>query len=961
MRYFRAFYDIDEETSDRMSFRNLAAIHAQFENRVFVLPYHRSGWCDSEGKERFAATLIARDGTMTMSGAQSFMNRALQIWGLESASLNRIEECTVEDAFMDSSTRTYTPGNIDECQIRRLLNLQSTYSFISSGRNGMKEAIVNGALGWEKAIRIANETDYSDDLREELAHIFPESMRGDDEASPDGGLAIAPITYIVEGNAHSDAEDVIHLLIGAMQKAGRIGSGHAFAIDVDDHCRWTHPDNDELFRTYLNHQLIRAIEGNSLVIRYGMFDTPGDYDMKAYALLTLILDLIEGAACQTQLFISVPEGKRDLVMRLRKRYNKPIVVLGKNRQTGLGSASFEGNLERMRRMAEDRGIEPDESMGTLLSKRMREGKSADLESVFEEWAAYHEARIAFPQYASVIEEAINLNARDEGESAMARLDGLIGLDGVKEHIKNIILRVEMGQRMLERGNPIDPFSMHMAFLGSPGTGKTEVARLYAEILKDMGVLSEGRLVSVSGGSGFGVKRAFEEARGSVLFVDEAYELPLHVSIAEFIAQMENNRNDTVVILAGYEGPMNGLFDCNPGFRSRVQTIVKFPDYTNDELLRIFCHMSDAQNMILGPEVKETVRDTVARGGKRADQGNARFIRKMFEDAVGQQQVRLAKAFKETEEPEFSLDELRTLLVEDVQKAVSEMGIVSKHHEVSGREELAQLIGLEEIKRLVSARMDFARMQKVKRDAGMKSSFMPMHMAFKGNPGTGKTQVARLIGRILREEGVLSVGDFYECGKDDLVSPMNGASAMMVTSLFQEARGSIIFIDEAYSLIGSDEAITAIIDQMEKLREEVVVIFAGYTKEIEALFSMNPGFNSRVKVHLDFPDYGPDELVEILCHMADKEGYVLDDGVKDKVREIVGTAVIMENFGNARFVRTLLEDAIVNQSVRLAEDLANRGAVKEGPGYSVEELALLKSEDFVWEKPASTRRAVGFLA
>lgn len=891
--------------------------------------------------------------------------------------------------YADCSYGRYSNGSFDEGQMRRLLNLNNTCTFITSTHHGMKEAMVEPVAEAGKLFELTSDTPYAGNLASELQQVMatPNLMVVPEEAAsqqlakteepvegvPVGKIAVphAPITYIVEGNALSDADEAINILVGALNFSGRMESNHVFTIDIDDHTRWIRRDDD--YRSFINAQLIRAIEGNTLVIRYGAFETETGYDMESYQLLTRLLDLMEDAALGTQLILSIPEGNPELVRRLRKWHNKPTILISKDAGTAMSGGSFESNLAMMEAMAAERDIEPDESMGTLLMKRMRANADAELERVFDEWMLYHHARIAFPQYAAIIDEAINLGVTDEEVSAQSQLDALIGLDHVKEHIRNIIMRIEMNQQLLEKGLPMRPFSMHMAFVGAPGTGKTEVARLYAEILKDKGILSEGRLITVSGGSKFSVKEVFARAKGSVLFIDEAYGLLGYSDmITELIAQMENNRKDTVVILAGYEGHMDALISSNPGFRSRIGFTIKFPDYSAEELQSIFAYMCERQKLIMGDGVEEAVRDILERGGKRADHGNARFVRKLFEDATGEQQVRLAKRLKSDPEWDIQLDDLRTLTVKDVERATSWLDHGGRG-EKSGREELEALIGLEAVKELVSARMDFAKMQKVKRDAGMKVPFIPMHMAFKGNPGTGKTEVARLIGRILREEGVLSVGNFYECGRQDLVTPLAGGTCAKVEALFEEARGSVIFIDEAYSLIDGakggvgDEAINALIDQMEKLRDEVVVIFAGYTKEIDDLLSMNPGFQSRVKTQIEFPDYSADELVEILHHMADKQGYTLAEGVDEKVRDAVAKASRSSEFGNARFVRNLLEDAVVNQSVRLVSAMcadAADGATASKGTFSEEEIAALSTllpEDFTWSMDAVAAPTIGFAA
>ena len=179
------------------------------------------------------------------------------------------------------------------------------------------------------------------------------------------------------------------------------------------------------------------------------------------------------------------------------------------------------------------------------------------------------------------------------------------------------------------------------------------------------MLSEGRVITVSGAAGWNVKETFDAARGSVLFIDEAYGMlrPIGSPVPELMAFMENCRDDTVVVLAGYEEEMDALLDSNSGFRSRLGSIVRFPDYTPDELCQVFDLMCSRAELVVPEETRIAVRDVLARGGRRDDQGNARYARKLFEDAVGAQQARLARS--RGEGAEFSRAELQTLLPQDV--------------------------------------------------------------------------------------------------------------------------------------------------------------------------------------------------------------------------------------------------------------------------------------------------------
>lgn len=219
----------------------------------------------------------------------------------------------------------------------------------------------------------------------------------------------------------------------------------------------------------------------------------------------------------------------------------------------------------------------------------------------------------------------------------------------------------------------------------------------------------------------------------------------------------------------------------------------------------------------------------------------------------------------------------------------------------------------------------------------------MHMAFTGNPGTAKTTVARLLARILKEEGVLEGGQLVEVGRDDLVGKYVGWTAPTVKGRFEEARGGILFIDEAYSLLDDrrglfgDEALSTIVREMENHRRDTVVVLAGYPDEMDALLSRNPGLRSRVAFHVPFDDYDADELCLVAEHIARDSGFEFGSGTMEKLRAIFSTARIEPEFGNGRYARTLVERARMRQASRLlaCED----ESITEG------ELRVLKPEDF----------------
>jgi len=260
------------------------------------------------------------------------------------------------------------------------------------------------------------------------------------------------------------------------------------------------------------------------------------------------------------------------------------------------------------------------------------------------------------------------------------------------------------------------------------------------------------------------------------------------------------------------------------------------------------------------------------------------------------------------------------------------------------EELKQLVGLNDVKDLVNQIVAMNKIQKIRREMGLSVQQGALHMIFTGNPGSAKTTVARLLTKILYEEGVIKNKNIVECGRGDLVGKYVGWTAKQVRNRFREAKDGVLFIDEAYSLVddrnGSfgDEAINTIVQEMENHRNDVIVIFAGYPKKMETFLEKNEGLKSRITFHLDFPNYNIAELNAILELMIQQNGYQCDRTVYDKCANIFGKVICDDDFGNGRYVRNLFEHAIMKQSNRLVKAFA-------GSEIDEKQITYLKAEDF----------------
>ena len=245
-------------------------------------------------------------------------------------------------------------------------------------------------------------------------------------------------------------------------------------------------------------------------------------------------------------------------------------------------------------------------------------------------------------------------------------------------------------------------------------------------------------------------------------------------------------------------------------------------------------------------------------------------------------------------------------------------------EKSGMEELNELIGLEDIKKDVKELVSFMKIQKLRAEKGSKSVPVSLHLVFTGNPGTGKTTIARILARLYKEIGV-SKGQLVEVDRSGLVAGYVGQTAVKTQAKIQEALGGILFIDEAYSLAkeGNDygqEAIDTILKAMEDHRDDFVVIVAGYTDLMETFINSNPGLKSRFNKYIEFKDYTQEELYQIFMLSCKKYGYTLTEDADKALRAIILHKVLYkdENFANAREMRNLFEAVVTNQATRISE-------------------------------------------
>lgn len=258
---------------------------------------------------------------------------------------------------------------------------------------------------------------------------------------------------------------------------------------------------------------------------------------------------------------------------------------------------------------------------------------------------------------------------------LAELDALIGLDNVKAEVRRLTSLLQVQQLRAERGLPVIDTSHHLVFTGNPGTGKTTVARLLSQVFHSVGVVSKGHLVETDrshlvagyvGQTALKTQQALESALGGMLLIDEAYALARggeddfgREAIDTLVKFMEDHRDDLAIVAAGYPEEMADLIDANPGLKSRFTRTVNFPDYTDDELLRIFQLLGDRNRYSLSDDALARLRHLIAVEPRTRGFGNARFVRNLFETAIAHQATRLAPLTDPSDE------QLTTLTADDI--------------------------------------------------------------------------------------------------------------------------------------------------------------------------------------------------------------------------------------------------------------------------------------------------------
>jgi SpoVK/Ycf46/Vps4 family AAA+-type ATPase len=540
----------------------------------------------------------------------------------------------------------------------------------------------------------------------------------------------------------------------------------------------------------------------------------------------------------------------------------------------------------------------------------------------------------------------------------SELDSFIGLEKVKAALRDIAQQIKNEQRLNDnRKDKYIHFGFHMVLTGNPGTGKTMIVRKLGEILSAINYLDRGHVVEVDKSKLVGqyigetpqiVQKKCDEAMGGILFIDEAYALAPtsenankygQEAIDTLLKRMEDDRDKFVVIAAGYQNEMQHFINSNPGLKSRFDRFIHLDDYTPTELTEIFKYFVSKSNYSLSAEAEDKLPEIINELYERREKifGNGREIRKLFENTV----INLSKRIGELNFDQQTYSKMTLIEPSDfpfkIEKKDSLENIFA---------ELNELIGLKNIKTEFEKLAAFIKVEQKRKEFGGERILLNNHFVFMGNPGTGKTTVARLLGKIFKALGVLPKGHVIEVDRSNLVAKFIGQTSTKTNEVIDTAMGGILFIDEAYSLVVEDsksdfgqQAIQTLLKRMEDDAEKFVVIVAGYPNEMDEFINSNPGLSSRFKRQILFDDFTAEELFDIFILMLKNKNLALTNKAVKKAKKIFAEmySVRNKNFGNGRTVRNVFESALENQSFRVAKLL-------NSPQLNKDLLHTIEAED-----------------
>ncbi|KAJ3286671.1 hypothetical protein HK104_008917 [Borealophlyctis nickersoniae] len=581
-------------------------------------------------------------------------------------------------------------------------------------------------------------------------------------------------------------------------------------------------------------------------------------------------------------------------------------------------------------MLEERGWTASEQLGKMVVKKLAKssgrkgfGNARAVRQKLEEACKKAMGRDGFDGTMEIlIKDAVGDNPlhNPKLKSVLDEYEEKIGWKSIKETVKQFVAVCQNNYERELQGLPPVPIFLNRLFLGNPGTGKTTCASLYGRLLKNLNFLSIGAVVSKTAsdfvGSHVGESQTktsaiLDEARGKVLLIDEAYNLDDNMYgkqvldvLVEKVSGSETD--DIAVLLLGYEEPMlTMLRNQNPGLARRFprEYAFMFEDYSEFELLHIFQYACRRNNVTASYLVDEKAIAVLVKQKALPNFGNAGAVNTLLTNAIAR-----ATARQET------AGEI-VLIPEDLEAGTSNAGKGKK----AGGDPLAPL---DELYRMSRVKEELVKLQNAFKVAEMEGTALPDvgHFVFRGSPGTGKTTVARVCATILHNLGILTCDKLVETSGLDLQGQYLGQTKKRVEEKLGEARGGVLFIDEAYSLgeghYGTEAMTTLVAAMTDPTYKGLVIIIAGYPRDIDEMLDRNAGLKSRFSRFIEFEDWATEDAMSFIESQMCKENYVPQEDVLSVLRRGFDELRGLPGWGNGRDVTKLWKETLIARAGRV---------------------------------------------
>lgn len=496
----------------------------------------------------------------------------------------------------------------------------------------------------------------------------------------------------------------------------------------------------------------------------------------------------------------------------------------------------------------------------------------------------------------------------EAKDPIKLLDRLYRMDEIKKQLTQLRNQMIVADR---EGSGL-PEVGHFVFRGSPGTGKTTVARVMAEILHGMGVLATTKLIETSGldltGQYVGqtkekVTTKLREAKGGLLFIDEAYELGKGIYGEEAMTTLVAAMTDPsyvgmIIIIAGYPKDMDQMLDRNVGLKSRFTRFIDFPDWEAQDAVVFLSEKAQVENFEVDREAVVSLQKMFGELKKLSNFSNGRDAMRVWKALLEYRSQRVVE----------SPEEERRIIVYDAEQAgeavlIARRGGGAPGKGVASDEDPLKL--LDELYRMDQIRDQLSRLQMEMAVAAREDSARPEigHFVFRGSPGTGKTTVARVMAQILHAMSALASTKLVETSGLDLTGEYLGQTKVKVTEKLVEAKGGLLFIDEAYELgkgMYGEEAMTTLVAAMtDPMYAGMVIVIAGYPKDMDVMLNRNAGLKSRFTRFVDFPDWEAEDGVAFLQVKAEREDMNLGHNANSTIHQTFLELKRLDGFGNGR--------------------------------------------------------------